>query len=328
MACERRRLRVLSRPGAAAARDLLLGQRASVDRGEEAVGRRLLLRRRDRFHGRRAGADVCVERARLVEQRTGRLGGRVLRLLSLLAVLGLGAGLAVAAAGGVPGLGEKSAALARLASVAPTDSNTTPAPVPRFAAHAIPARLLGSDVPTPVSPSLLRESNGWLVSDGKRLVAVYAGTASSSPAVGRIVIVRQDLVAGKQTVETLDAGPTGALTIVTAEAGGLRLRTADGRLLLLDLGKGKSHIVLTEPGYLDRPLANRTSESASHPSRRYPRCDRGEASYLESEGSARPERGLRARSAGRGVLQRPALRRGRVADPSRRPRARRGLGPP
>jgi hypothetical protein len=68
----------------------------------------------------------------------------VLRLLSALAVLGLGAGLAVAAAGGVPGLAEKAGALARLASVATTDANTAPAPVPRFARHA----MAGSSAPT------------------------------------------------------------------------------------------------------------------------------------------------------------------------------------
>ena len=191
----------------------------------------------------------------------------MLRLLIGLAVLGLGAGLAVAAAGG-SGPGEKSAALARLASVATTDSNTAPAPAPRFSSHAIPARVLDADAPVPVSPSLLRARNGWLVSDGKTLVAVYAGAAGADPAVGRVVVVRQDLVAGKQTIETLDAGPTGALTIVSGQAGGLRLRAADGRLLLLELGKGQSHIVLTDPGYGDPPLPTRSSDSASHPSRR------------------------------------------------------------
>lgn len=192
----------------------------------------------------------------------------MLRLLSGLAVLGLGSGLAVAAAGGVPGMGEKSAALARLASVATTDSSTAPAPVPRFSAHPISARILGPDVPVPVSPSLLRASNGWLVSDGKALVAVYAGAAGDDPAVGRVVVVRQNLVAGHQTVEHVDAGRTGALVIVAAQTGGLRLRTAGGRLLLLDLGNSTSHIVLTEHGYRDRPLPPRTSDSASHSSRR------------------------------------------------------------
>jgi hypothetical protein len=189
----------------------------------------------------------------------------VLRLLSALAVVGLGAGLAVAAAGGVPGVGGKSAALARVASVATTDSNTSPAPVPHLGARPIPPRMLGPDVPVPVSSSLLRPRNGWLVSDGRTLVAVYAGAAGSSPGMGRVVIVRQDLVAGKQTIETLEAGPTGPLTIVSAQTGGLRLRTAGGRLLLLDFGNGKSHIVLTERGYRDRPLPTQTSDSASHP---------------------------------------------------------------
>jgi hypothetical protein len=179
----------------------------------------------------------------------------VLRLLSSLAVLALGAGLAVTAAGGVPVPAEKSPGLGRLASVATTDSNTAPAPVPRFAPDAIPARMLGPDVPVPVSPVLLRARNGWLVSDGERLVAVYAGAAGNDPARGRIVIVRQDLVAGKQTVETVDAGPTGALTIVQAplgltspQTGEIRLRTAGGRSLLLELGSGKSHTVLTDHG--------------------------------------------------------------------------------
>ena len=197
----------------------------------------------------------------------------MLRLLSSLVALGLG--LAVAAAGGVPGLAGKSAALGRLASVATTDSNTAPAPVPRFAPDAIPARMLGSEVPVPVLPALLRARNGWLASDGERLVTVYAGAAGSDPALGRVVIVRQDLVAGKQTLETVDAGPTGALTIAQAPLGRtstqtpeIRLRTAGGRLLLLELGSGKSHIVLTQPGYGDRPLQSRSSDSTSHPIRR------------------------------------------------------------
>jgi hypothetical protein len=193
----------------------------------------------------------------------------VLRLLSASAVLVVAAGLAVAAALGVPRLeGDKSGALARLASVATTDSSTAPAPKPHFAPHPIPARLLGPDAPMPVSPSLLQPRNGWLVSDGKTLVAVYAGAAGSDPAVGRVVILRQDLVAGRQTVETHDALATGALTIVSAETGGLRLHAADGRLLLLEFGNGMSHIVLTEPGYRDRPLRPRSSDSTSHPVRR------------------------------------------------------------
>jgi hypothetical protein len=193
----------------------------------------------------------------------------VLRLLTSLAVLAAGAGIAVAVARGVPHLGGgKSAALARLASVATTDSNTAPAPVPRFTPHPIPARLLGPDAPVPISPALLKPRNGWLVSDGKNLVAVYAGAAGDNPGVGRVVIVRQDLVAGRQRVETLDAGTTGALTIVSAATEGVRLRTADGRVLLLELGNAGSHPVLTDHGYGGRPLRTRSSDSTSYPVRR------------------------------------------------------------
>ena len=124
-------------------------------------------------------------------------------------------------------------------------------------------------MPVPVPPSLLRERNGWLVSDGKTLVAVYAGAAGGDPAVGRVVIVRQDLVAGTQTVGIVDAGPTGALTIAhaplgssvetSAQTGVIRLRTGTGRSITLDLGCDRSAgerltSSLTQPGYGGRPL--------------------------------------------------------------------------
>lgn len=119
---------------------------------------------------------------------------------------------------------------------------------PATALHAIPVRMLGPDVPVPIPPSLLRERNGWLVRDGRTLVAVYAGAAGDNPSVGRLVIVRQDLVAGRQTVRVLDAGPIGALAIVaaplgssvetSAQEGSIRIGTAGGRALRLDLRSG------------------------------------------------------------------------------------------
>lgn len=181
----------------------------------------------------------------------------MLRLLtaSTVCLLAAGGGLAGAAASGVsiPALGinvpaptEKGAALQRLASLATTDSNTMPAGPPESAPRPIPARLLGSEVPVPISPSVLQVRNGWLVSNGRTLVAVYAGAAGNDPAVGRVVIVRQDLAAGRQTVRTIDAGRTGSLTIAeaplgssvetSAQTGGIRLQAADGRALRLDLG--------------------------------------------------------------------------------------------
>ena len=173
----------------------------------------------------------------------------MLRLLTVLALLGLGAGggIALAAVVGTPP--DKAAALARLASVATTDSNTEPAPAPPSDPHPIPGRILASDAPVPISPAVLEPSNGWLVSDGRTLVAVYAGAAGGDPTVGRVVVVRQDLAAGTQSLRTVDAGATGALTIAaaplgasvetSAQTGSLRLRAADGRLLSLDLRTGK-----------------------------------------------------------------------------------------
>jgi hypothetical protein len=169
----------------------------------------------------------------------------VLRLLiGAACILAVGAGVAVAASR-LSAPQEKSAALQRLLSVATTDSSTDSADPPDSAPNPIPARMLGSDMPVPVSPSLLRVRNGWLVSDGRTLVAVYAGAAGDDPTVGRLVVIRQDLAAGRQTIRTVDAGATGALTIAaaplgssvetSAQTGSVRLQTAGGRVLRLDL---------------------------------------------------------------------------------------------
>jgi hypothetical protein len=183
----------------------------------------------------------------------------VLRLLTCLGAFCLlvaGAGLALAARG------------------VETDS----AARPRSAPPPIPARMLGPEVPVPISPSILRERNGWLVSDGRTLVAVYAGTGGNDPSVGRLVIVRQDLVAGRQRVRTLDAGPTGALAIAAAPLGSsvetsaqrgiISLRAAGGPVLRLDLGAGtltrRSRSVASVP----RPWPPRSSDSASDSSGR------------------------------------------------------------
>jgi hypothetical protein len=173
----------------------------------------------------------------------------VLRLLICAsAVCLLAAGVGLAAAVRVQGPQEKSAALQRLVSVGTRDSSTEPADPPDVGQHPIPARMLGPDVPVPIPPAVLHVRNGWLVSDGETLVAVYVGAAGGDASIGRIVIVRQDLAAGRQTVRTLDAGPTGALTIAaaplgsavetSAQTGVIRIRTAGGRALRLDLGAG------------------------------------------------------------------------------------------
>jgi hypothetical protein len=183
----------------------------------------------------------------------------VLRLLSSRGVAATLTGLAVGAGSGfalgdalggsVPAPSQKAAALDRLASVATTDSNTEPAPPPQAVPQPMPGQMLAAEAPVPIPPSVLRPRNAWLVSNGKTLVAVYAGAAGDDSSIGRVVIVRQNLAAGKQTVRAVDSGPTGALTIAaaplgsavetSAQTGRLSLRTARGRLLTLDLGSEK-----------------------------------------------------------------------------------------
>lgn len=48
---------------------------------------------------------------------------------------------------------------------------------------------------------------------------MYAGSAGQDSSVGRFVIVRQNLVVGRQTLSTVDAGATGAVSIRSAPAG-------------------------------------------------------------------------------------------------------------
>jgi hypothetical protein len=184
----------------------------------------------------------------------------VFRLLIALCAVALvgAAGFAAADVAGVsiPQLGvdtpvptDKAAALERLLTIATTDASSAPSAAstaPDPGSHPIPGQMLGSDAPVPVAPSLLRVRNGWLVSDGKTLVAVYAGAAGGDSSKGRVVIVRQNLVSGRQTVTSRDTGPTGALRITaaplgaavetTAQTGALGLRTSGGRLFTLDLG--------------------------------------------------------------------------------------------
>jgi hypothetical protein len=93
------------------------------------------------------------------------------------------------------------------------------APIPAGSPDRIPAHLLGADTPVPVSPVLLQPTNGWLVSNGASLVAVYAGAAGEDESVGRFVIVRQNLVAGTQNTKLVDAGKVGSIFITEAPVG-------------------------------------------------------------------------------------------------------------
>ena len=83
----------------------------------------------------------------------------------------------------------------------------------------IPAHILPPDTPIPVSPALVRVTNAWLVSDGRTLVAVYAGEAGNDPSIGRFVIIRQNLVVGFQTRDVVDVAAAGSLRITDAPTG-------------------------------------------------------------------------------------------------------------
>jgi hypothetical protein len=117
---------------------------------------------------------------------------------------------------------------------------------PAFTPAPIPAGILGSNVPVPIPSSIITETNGWLDSNGYNLVAVYAGSKADDPSQGRVVIVRQDLRAARQTVQTVDAGstgplsvaagaPTGAAVETAALTGTLALTTGGGATVRLDL---------------------------------------------------------------------------------------------
>jgi hypothetical protein len=182
---------------------------------------------------------------------------KLLTVLPVLVLVGALSGLAAAGSSLVsaPRLGsnvavpaEKAAAITDRMPSAPTDASpAASAAAASLAPDPIPAGILGSDVPVPISASVITETNGWLVSNGYNLVAVYAGSAGDDPTQGRVVIVRQDLRANKQTVQIVDTGATGPLTIATdaptgaavetsALTGGLKLGTSRGTTIKLNLG--------------------------------------------------------------------------------------------
>ena len=189
--------------------------------------------------------------------------GRKAKLLTALGVLALAgalSGLAVAGPSGVstPQLGsnvtvppDKAAAMANRMPSGPDDATASgaAAATAAFTPEPIPAAILGANVPVPISPSAITETNGWLASNGYNLVAVYAGSKGDDPTQGRVVIVRQDVRAMKQTVQIVDAGATGPLTIAagapagaavetSAQTGSIPLSTAHGGAVKLNLATG------------------------------------------------------------------------------------------
>jgi hypothetical protein len=117
-------------------------------------------------------------------------------------------------------------------------------------ADPIPARMLDGGVPVPISPLVLDPTNGWVTSDGHDLTAVYAGAAGHDSSTGRFIVIRQDLDVGDQTVDSVDVGKTGAVTIshaplgssveTSSQSGQIRFASVRGSTGTLDLGDNDS----------------------------------------------------------------------------------------
>ncbi len=187
--------------------------------------------------------------------------GHKTRILTAAAALALGGALSGLAAAGsssvsTPRLGnnvtvsaDKAAAAANRMPSAATDATASAgsAAPAAFTPQPIPAEILGSDAPASIPASVIAETNGWLVSNGFTLVAVYAGSAADDPTQGRVVIVRQDLRSGSQTMKIVDTGATGPLTVTSdaptgaavetaALTGRIPLATSHGTVVKLNLG--------------------------------------------------------------------------------------------
>jgi hypothetical protein len=100
----------------------------------------------------------------------------------------------------------------------PQHVRTSPGP-PLGPLDRIPARFVKGVSEVPISPVVLRFTNGWLVSNGRILVGVYAGAAGDDPSEGRLVVLRQNVQMGSQKISILNVPGAGALTIIKVPAG-------------------------------------------------------------------------------------------------------------
>lgn len=98
-----------------------------------------------------------------------------------------------------------------------TGVNSLAAPPPA------PAQMLSPAAEIPVSPTLLRYTNGWTVSDGPVQMSVYAGSEPSDPSTGVLVTITNNL--GSQSTKVVKLAGTGAVTI-TAATSATRTATA------------------------------------------------------------------------------------------------------
>src|SRR5689334_16914586 len=111
----------------------------------------------------------------------------------------VGAGLLVAVAVSVVGVRHLTSSDRSAGASRPSSTSVLSSPGTDQQPSPIPAMILSPDTPVPVSPVLIRVTNGWVVCDAKTLVAVYAGRAGGGQERGRFVVIRQDWVRGEQT---------------------------------------------------------------------------------------------------------------------------------
>jgi len=119
----------------------------------------------------------------------------------------------------------------------------------------IPPQLLPPGTPPPLPQALIEVNNGWIVSDGYTLVAVYAGTAGNDASRGRFAIIHQNLIFGVQyeppdIVDIPNAGaleitgwPNGAAAETSAQHGELAFDSANGPKGVLDLKGDQIHLI-------------------------------------------------------------------------------------
>jgi hypothetical protein len=85
--------------------------------------------------------------------------------------------------------------------------------------NGIPGRYLPKMRQGPFSPAVLQFTRAWQVSNGRTLVAVYAGVNPAQASDGRIIIFRQNILAGTQSQVLISVAGSGALTITKAPMG-------------------------------------------------------------------------------------------------------------
>jgi hypothetical protein len=118
----------------------------------------------------------------------------------------------------------------------------------------IPPHILAKGSPPPIPYELINPENGWIVSDGYTLVAVYAGSPGEKPTLGRVAIVRQNEIFGIQynPPDIVDVGKIGAIMIsraprgrsheTSAQTGRLAFVSANGTRGVLDLRNDRVRI--------------------------------------------------------------------------------------